>query len=45
MDSNLPSSVITIELKKQTNFKMCGTIREDFYPNNVAMSLWLVFVK
>ena len=24
---------------------MCGTIREDFNPNNVAMSLWLVFVK
>ena len=45
MDSNLPSSVITIKMKKQTNFKMCGTIREDFNPNNVAMSLWLVFVK
>jgi len=24
---------------------MCGTIRKDFNPNNVAMSLWLVFVK
>ena len=24
---------------------MCGTIREDFNPNNVAMSLWLVFRK
>ena len=24
---------------------MCGTIREDFDPNNAAMSLWLVFIK
>ena len=31
--------------KTQTNVKMCGTIREDFNPNNVAMSLWLVFIK
>ena len=44
-DSNLPSSVITIKMKKLTNFKMCVTIREDFNPNIVAMSLWLVFVK
>ena len=31
--------------KKKKNFKTCGTISEDFNPNNVAMSLCLVFVK
>ena len=31
--------------KKKKNFKMCGTISEDFNPNNVAMRLCLVFVK
>ena len=46
-DSNLSSFVITIELKtkKKKNFKTCGSIREDFNPNNVAMNLWLVFIK
>ena len=30
---------------KQNNFKTCDTIREDFNPDNVAISLWLVFMK
>ena len=49
-DSNLPSFIITIKLKKKKKKKSKQTSKqvvqlEAFNPNNVAMGLWLVFIK
>ena len=50
-DSNLPSFIITIKLKKKKKKKKSKQTSkqvvqlEAFNPNNVAMGLWLVFIK